>query len=822
MNRIHHNAVGILMGIWFSTVTALAQGTIVGKTVNADNDQPLAGASVIVLGTNIGASSDASGRFTLQNVPVGTRTIVVRYVGFQTLRVQVKVIQEEAVALTLRLKPESIILTPIIVNAMRAEERTSPVTFSDIDAQAIKERYAVQDVPELLSELPSTIFYSENGNGIGYNHLYIRGFDQRRLAVLINGVPQNDPEDHDVYWIDFPDLLASTSQIQVQRGAGSAFYGPPAIGGSVNLVTAAVTTRPAISVTAGYGSFNTRRYAVSLNSGLIANHYAISARLSKISSSGYRNQSWTDFSSYYISATRYDSTLTTQFNFYGGPIADGLAYSGLPKFFMSNKDLRRLNYSYWEASGDSVTFALTRRPEEIENFSQPHYELLNEWRISPTLRLNSALFYIYGAGFFDYDGSWADTSYFRLTSEYGFHPTGNPQNALIRAYVEGKQFGILPRLTWTYEHGELVAGAELRKYTGFHWGRIQWAENLPEGLNADFHYYEFHRAKEVASLYLHEVYSLHENLTAMADLQFIFNQYHFYDEKFLGTEFIVPYRFLNPRIGLNWNITEAWSMYANLSRTSREPRLNNLYNAGEVTGGATPMFGTNPDGTYNFGNPLVRPETLDDIEVGIRFTREDFPFGANLYLMNFRNEIIKQGQLDRFGRPITGNAERTIHQGLELTGSITEIVKGLSISGNLSLSRNRLVRYTIYRTVRDSTGKKTIAVRLDGNRIADFPDALGNLRITYKLGGLNASLLLQYVGNQYTDNFQRSDRMVDPYTVLNGFLTYRLNDVFGFRGFEFRLQINNILNKLYVTHGEGDEFFPAATRNIFAAITVDL
>jgi hypothetical protein len=139
------------------------------------------------------------------------------------------------------------------------------------------------------------------------------------------------------------------------------------------------------------------------------------------------------------------------------------------------------------------------------------------------------------------------------------------------------------------------------------------------------------------------------------------------------------------------------------------------------------------------------------------------------------------------------------------------------------LSRNRLVRYTVYQTVRDSTGKKiSVPVKLDGNRIADFPDAIGNLRITYKLGGLNASLLLQYVGNQYTDNFQRSDRMVDPYTVLNGFLTYRLSDLFGLRGFEFRLQINNILNKLFVTHGEGDEFFPAATRNIFAAITVDL
>ena len=83
-----------------------------------------------------------------------------------------------------------------------------------------------------MSELPSTTFYSESGNGIGYNYLSIRGFDQRRITVSVNGIPQNDPEDHNVYWLDFPDLLANTELIQVQRGAGSGVFGYPAIGGS--------------------------------------------------------------------------------------------------------------------------------------------------------------------------------------------------------------------------------------------------------------------------------------------------------------------------------------------------------------------------------------------------------------------------------------------------------------------------------------------------------------------------------------------------------------------------------------------------------------
>ncbi|MDD8017842.1 MAG: TonB-dependent receptor plug domain-containing protein, partial [Bacteroidota bacterium] len=135
-------------------------------------------------------------------------------------------------------------MTPVLVTATEAKERETPVTFTNLNKGLISQRYSMQDVPVLLSTLPSMISYSDGGNGIGYNYIVLRGFDQRRLSVTVNGVPQNDPEDHNVYWIDFPDILASASNVQVQRGAGSAFYGPPAIGGSVNIVTNPFTAQP--------------------------------------------------------------------------------------------------------------------------------------------------------------------------------------------------------------------------------------------------------------------------------------------------------------------------------------------------------------------------------------------------------------------------------------------------------------------------------------------------------------------------------------------------------------------------------------------------
>ena len=127
-------------------------------------------------------------------------------------------------------------------------------------------------------------------------------------------------------------------------------------------------------------------------------------------SSGYRNLSWTDFNSYYLSAIRYDNKLTTQLNFYGGPISDGLAFTGLPKFAIKDRKLRKENFSFWEATSNAYTFVTPRRPSEIENFSQPHFEIMNEYTFNEKVKINSALFLVVGNGFFDFDGSWADTS----------------------------------------------------------------------------------------------------------------------------------------------------------------------------------------------------------------------------------------------------------------------------------------------------------------------------------------------------------------------------------------------------------------------------
>ncbi len=803
-------------------VTVTVQGafaqSIVGTVRDARTSSPLPLASVQLLHGNMGMAADRSGYFEFDNLSEGSYVLRVSFVGYETVERKVQLghadvfvaVEMHAVAMP---GPE------IEISAMRARERFSPVTFSDIDREDIESEYYMQDIPVMLADLPSVTFYSESGHGIGYNYLRIRGFDQRRLAVMVNGVPQNDPEDHNVYWIDLVDLLGNTDNIQVQRGAGSAFYGPPAIGGSINIVTGDFANRKGVSISTGAGSYNTQRYALAVGSGLVDDTYTFFGRFSRMSTDGYRDHSYTKASSYYVAATRYDEDVTTRLNIYGGPLEDGLVYYGLPRFAIEDRDERRKNYNYWEAADGEYTWTSERRKQEHEQFSQPHFEMLNEWKASESLTFNSALFYVIGQGYFDYDGTgWTDAAYYRLTPEFGFENVGDPANPIIRAYVDNRQVGWLPRMTYAHDGGSFTAGLELRRHRSEHWGRIQWAEGLPTGLDPHRRYYEYRGGKDIAAAYVQEQYSLTDRINVMGNLQYVFNRYSLFDEKYVGTEFDHDYHFINPRLGVNFNINDAWNLYGNVSYTHREPRLKNLYDAAESSGGTTPQFAQNADGSYDFDNPYVRPEKLLNFELGAGFVGDRHRVLLNAYVMDFEDEIVKSGGLDRFGQPITGNADQTLHMGMELVAQY-QLLRSLAVEVNGLLSRSRLESYTVYDT--DDDGN-SVATSLDGNRIAGFPEQLANVKLRWRESGITGVLTLKYVGEQYTDNYENPENRVDPYSVLNASIGYRTPPVMGLRSVDLRLTVNNILDRLYAQSGEGNQFFVAAERNFFVDLVLNL
>lgn len=770
--------------------------------------------------TNTEGIFNFAGKFNLES------EVVFRRLGYEEKKVKLK---ELLLFQNWVLKSKVILSQTVLVKATLGEKGNTPITFSELSKNEIINNYYFQDVPEMLSYLPSTTFYSEGGNGIGYNYLNIRGFDQRRISVAINGIPQNDPEDHNVYWIDFPDILQDAELIQVQRGSGSGIIGYPSLGGSINIISSSFSNEPKVKFSSVFGSYNSRKYNIAAGSGLIQDKYSFFIRLSKFQSSGYRKDNWVNINSYYLSAVRFDKSLTTQINIFGAPIADGLTYTGLPKFVIKNRIERQKNYSYWEADKSNYTYKLERRKDEIENFYQPHFEILNDWEITKNLKFNSALFWVIGEGFFDYDGSWADTNYFRLTKQNGFNPLTNPGNTLIRATVKNNQWGWIPKLSIEHDNGTLFIGGEFRFHKSNHFGNINFAESLPVGVTKDYRYYDYDGQKDIFNFFVHEQYKVNESINLIGEIQLAYNKYRLFNEKFIGTDFSISNFFLNPRIGINYKQNEYLSYYAVIARTAKEPRLKNYYDAAESSGGSIPQFEVDSYGNYDFEKPFVNPEFMNNIEFGINWFDKLLTFNMNFYYMLFNDEIVNQGQLDRFGQPVTGNIEKTIHTGIEfnLTSSITDEIE---INFNSTYGKNFISR-GFYYIDQDNF------VVLDGNEIGGFPNFMFNAIIKMKFDNFNLQLSNKYVGEFYSDNFDNKlksyltkypafvdyeDNVNPSYFVTNLMISYENNFIPNFNGIRVFMQVNNLWNNLYSAYAIGKEYFPAAERNFAIGMELKL
>lgn len=742
----------------------------------------------------------------------------------------------------------------ISVTSLRAIERKTPVVFNDISRVELRERNTARDIPDLLSTLPSVMFYSENGNSVGYTNLTMRGFDQRRIAVYINGVPQNDPEDHNVYWVNFPDLTSSLHSIQVQRGAGMVNYGAAAIGGSVNMTTTAFADQRFVRGTAVLGwqsglpsdwaSPNApatslrnaiSRSAIEVSSGLIDNRYAVYARYTSVDAQGFRDQSWADLQSYFLSAVRFDSVLRTQVNVFGGPVADGLAYTGLPKQWVLDREKRRANLSYWEYDAQgNVQFATPRRSIEIENFQQPHVEMLNDWNISSNVEIKSVLFLYTGTGFFDYDASWATADMFGLDAAIPL------SDALVRANVSNSQLGWIPRLVWTNAYGQFTGGIEWRDHTSTHWGKLRYANGLPSGYDPDTKFYDYRGTRSIMSAFARQLWQLTDAVSVNTELQVVRHTYGVENERQRGAFttyrtvggdtvgngqalFDIQYIFANPRLGVHWNIDTEQSAFASIAYTSREPRRNNLYAASEAWYGVTPRFAADTTGgevRYDFSKPLVKPERMLDIEAQYSYATKTLQASITGYWMEFTDELVKNGQRDIFGLPIEGNAPRTRHIGIELQAAAEVWRAGsfaVSLWGNATLSRNRIVEYAFV------TNSGTLD--LAGNQVSGFPDRLVNVGLRAGAPDVIVEAWVRSMGAFKTDNFGANagyDNTVDAATVVNLSASYRDATPVFLGAIRYRVQVQNLFDHVYAAGGNGTEFFAGAPRTIYVGLDWEL
>jgi iron complex outermembrane receptor protein len=737
---------------------------------------------------------------------------------------------------TLRLKSPEVIVTGFPATPDRAIAPTETISRPVIRALATE-----QDAAKIGALTTSASYYSESGLDIGYTHLSLRGIDQRRLSVMVNGIPQNGPEDQEVYWVDMPGLLSNASAIDIQRGAGNAYYGPPAIGGSINVHTDPSPIRSLVA-SAGFGSYNTSTYALQGSTGLLYDKYIVAGRVARTHTDGYRHEAWMDRTPYFFSIARYDSVMMTQFNAYGGPFDDGLSYYGIDKPSLNGPDsVRRYN--------PSETFTYERRPEEGEHFTQPHYEALNEWRIGPATTLWNTLFLIQGGGYFDIDGTWpssyygiSNAEYYQLTpvyaARYGFTPIVDDTNfteQIYRGFIANRQWGWLPRLEWKHDGGTLSVAGELRFHNSEHYGDLTMATQIPADLPKDYHFYDFKVGKDIANVSAFDQLEVAEGLTVSGGLQLVNERYRFYDQKLIyvdsamsarrqnistgwtSYDFAVPFQFINPRLGLRAEVSPDLSVFASGSITSREPRFSDYYAADFLT---EPNFELDGFGGYDFSRPVVRPELVRDVEVGLDIHTVKLTSKASLagringYYMGFKDEIILSGQLDNFGSPVQLNAASTVHYGLELEleGSMSDL---LSLTANAGVSHNEILDIDTFTLGLPST--------IIGNQPAGVPTFIANGLLTITpTSWLRLDITGRYNGGLFGDIDNTQEHRLDAYFVSDAILTLRSPEFAGLSYVEAKVQVNNIFDRNYASMSNSSGFFPAAPRHFYGTISIGL
>ena len=604
-----------------------------GRVLDQSSGSPIPGVRAQVPPFLVEAVTDSAGGFalTLAALQPGERVnLILSRVGYQSL-VQHPAVDSAGSIQEFRLREAPRPLKEIEVTTTRAQDRKSAVAFTELGEKDISERYTVQDVPMLLAETPGVYAYSDAGNGVGYSYVQIRGFPQRRVAVTINGIPENDPESHEVYWVDQPDLLASTQSLQVQRGVGSALYGASGVGGSINLETAAAPEERRLSAYAGFGSYNTRKFSFDYQSGLLDGKYSLSGRYSRILSDGYRDQSWTKLWAYYLSASRLDENLHSRLNVYGGPENLHLAYYGVSRDYLdglisgdADKD-RRANPLEWSG--------------ETDNFYEPHYELIQDLRLSDRASLTSSLFFFNGDGFYN-SNSYGPSSFeshqlpnFEVDSDSlypaGYYLTGEDgkpvrlpdgrfqvvaSDMTQRLWVEDKHYGWVPRARIEHEHGTLTVGGEWREHEGRHYGELAWAQALPPGSSPDYRYYDYTGHVRTLSSFVEEAWEPRANVRVFGSLQLRNVRYAVDHDAFNGYDFSLSYTFLSPRLGANWNLSERWNVFGSFSHVGVEPILSEIYSADDPS--AVPLFRVVDAAHGIYQDPLIHPEKLNDFEMG--------------------------------------------------------------------------------------------------------------------------------------------------------------------------------------------------------------
>jgi iron complex outermembrane receptor protein len=530
----------------------------------------------------------------------------------------------------------TIALTEVVV-AYQANKLT-PVSFQNISHKRIKSISVGQEPSFILAETPSVTAYSDAGSMQGYSYYRLRGIDQTRINMTLDGVPLNEPEDQGAYFSNYPDILNSVDRLQIQRGVGTTKNGMASYGGSIQLFSPNLRDSVATVFGVGYGSFNSLRAFGEYKSGLKGNK-ALYVRASQLYSDGYKYHSANNSQSVFVSGGLFYDKSAWKLNFLAGQQRNELAWLGVPDSLIAVD--RKTN---------------SAGKDEKDKFFQTLAQVQNIWHLTGNSTLQSSVYYIYLVGNYDFD----------LNNYLGMPSTAELYNYAFHSH----SVGLFSNYTFSKEKFNFTTGFYGNIYDRTHTGSEKALGQLYE--NTGF--------KNEISVLAKADYTWHK-FSFFADIQYRYATFDYKGDVLLDK---MNWGFFNPKAGISFSVKDNSVMYYSVGRTGREPTRNDLF------GGEDNLAA---DDSGKVAIAITTPEYVVDHELGFRCRSGKLTFDFNLFYMDFKNEIVLDGKFGPNGLALTDKVEQSIRTGVELNVSY-QLSKHFVLVNNSSYNYSRITEQT--------------------------------------------------------------------------------------------------------------------------------
>ncbi len=709
------------------------------------------------------------------SLPPGEWELRVSHPAYRLLSHRVRV-AAQSLELELRLEWVSSVEESITVIGIRAGEEV-PVTKRNMDREEIEKLSYGQDVPELLEHTPSMNWYSDSGIGSNYSYFSMRGIHQTRISMTFDGAPLNDPAEHALFFNNFHDFLSAIDSIQIQRGVGTSSVGSPAYGGSVNFASSPPARDNRGDARLVLGSYDTTRASIGYESGLFDNGLYVSGRFSYANTDGYRERSGTEHHTLFLNAGWQGERSSLTLVAFSGQEESQLAYLAVDPDTLSEN--RRFN-------------PLTE--EDRDNFGQDFAQIKYLRELGSETFLTASFYYNGADGWFQL---WDD-------------PVA--QNDLLRFGIDQGFFGSMVTVSTRADNLSATFGVHYNDFSGDHF----------LDSDADGRVYKNTGFKETANAFGKLEYQLGQTIL-FGDLHWRWAGFSYEGDVDLGS---LDWTFLDPKIGVRQTLSPGLSLYGSIGRAQREPARLDL------------LLGED-NATVPHDLEAVNPESVVNFEGGVNLNTPRLALSANVYLMEFRDEIALTGELSEIGLPLRRNVDSSYRRGVEVDLKWMPM-PNWSVRHSLNVSRNRIGEWTQFYDVFDEQGMWVGSEPIIYDNVQPLltPELVLNLGVEWANRDTSVGLMGRYLAESQLDNTGLTAFQTPSFTNLDLRASQSLGRWFQEVDARVTLFVNNLLDnpdqlpsgysyQFLVRNSAGMDrldgipfYYPLATRNFVVSLQV--